>query len=75
MPTETTELSMLVLKRSKGEEILINEEIRIVVTQTSNGSCSLAIEAPDCYRIRRAELQEFQESVIQKTASAWQVEQ
>ena len=66
---------MLVLKRRKGEEIIINEEIRIFVAQTSDGSCSLAIEAPDCYRIRRAELPDFQEAIIQRTASAWQVQQ
>lgn len=66
---------MLVLKRRKGEEIIINEEIRISVTQTTDGSCRLAIEAPDSYRIRRAELPDFQESLIQRTASAWQVEQ
>ena len=62
------------MKRHKGEEIIINEEIRIVVTRTSDGSCSLAIEAPDGYRIRRAELPEFQEDIIQRTASAWQVQ-
>ncbi len=66
---------MLVLKRRKGEEIIINDEIRIFVTQTTDGSCRLAIEAPDCYRIRRAELADFQESIIQKTASAWQIQQ
>ena len=64
---------MLVLKRRKGEEIIINEEIRILVSQTTDGSCSLAIEAPEWYRIRRAELPEFQEAIIQKTASAWQI--
>ena len=65
---------MLVLKRREGEEIIINDEIRILVRRTTDGSCSLAIEAPDSYRIRRAELPEFQEAVIQKTASAWQVQ-
>ena len=66
---------MLELKRRKGEEIIINEEIRILVSKTTNGSCSLSIEAPDYYRIRRAELPAFQEAIIQKTASAWQVQQ
>ena len=66
---------MLELKRRKGEEIIINEEIRILVSKTTNGSCSLAIEAPECYRIRRAELPAFQEAIIQKTASAWQFQQ
>lgn len=66
---------MLVLRRRIGEEIIINENIRIVVAQTGNGSCSLAIEAPDSYRIRRAELPPFQEAIVQRTASAWQVQQ
>lgn len=66
---------MLVLKRNEGEEIIINEEVRILVSKTKNGSCSLAIEAPECYRIRRAELPDFQDAIIQRTASAWQVQQ
>ena len=66
---------MLVLKRRKGEEIIINDEVRISVTQTNDGSCRLAIEAPDSYRIRRAELPDFQEDIIQRTASAWQLQQ
>ena len=66
---------MLVLKRHEGEEIVINEDIRIQVSKTKNGSCSLVIEAPECYRIRRAELPAFQEAIIQKTASAWQFQQ
>ena len=65
---------MLVLKRRKGEEIIINENIRIIVTQTTDGSCSLAIEAPRSCRIRRAELPAFQESIVQRTASALQVQ-
>ncbi len=66
---------MLVLRRRTGEEIIINENIRIVVTQTTDGSCSLAIEAPKSYRIRRAELPPIQEAIIQRTASALQVQQ
>ena len=66
---------MLVLKRHEGEEIIINDEISIRVSKTKNGSCSLVIEAPECYRIRRAELPDFQEAIIQRTASAWQVQQ
>ena len=69
------EVVMLVLRRRVGEEIIINENIRIVVAQTTEGSCSLAIEAPDSYRIRRAELPPFQESMVRRTASAWQVQQ
>lgn len=66
---------MLVLRRRIGEEIIINENIRIVVSQTTDHSCSLAIEAPNSCRIRRAELPPFQEAIVQRTASAWQVQQ
>lgn len=65
---------MLFLKRRQGEEIIINDEIRILVRRTTNGGCVLAIEAPDCCRIRRSEVPDFQEDVIQTTASAWQVQ-
>ena len=65
---------MLVLKRRTGEEIFINDDLRIVVTQTSDGSCSLAFEAPDSYRIRRGELPAFTENIIRKTASALTVQ-
>ena len=64
---------MLVLRRRKGEEIIVNDNLRIVVMQTSDGSCSLAIEAPDSYRIRRGELPSLSEDVIQRTASALKV--
>lgn len=47
---------MLVLKRRKGEEIWINDEIRIVIAQASDKGCTIAIDAPAHYRIRRAEL-------------------
>ncbi|MEY3458893.1 MAG: Global regulator protein family [Planctomycetota bacterium] len=50
---------MLVLKRRKGQEIIINGQIRIVVIQTGEGSCSLAFEAPHSCRIRRGELPVF----------------
>ena len=66
---------MLVLRRRIGEEILINDNIRIVVAQTTDHSCSLAIEAPKSYRIRRAELPPFQESIVQRVASSLQVHQ
>lgn len=65
---------MLVLKRRIGEAIFINDDLRIVVTQTSDGSCSLAIEAPDNYRIRRGELPAFSEDIIRRTASALAVQ-
>lgn len=64
---------MLVLKRRKGEEIIVNERMRIVVMETGDGSCSLAFDAPQSDRIRRAELPAFQEDLIQQTASALRV--
>lgn len=60
---------MLVLKRRKGEEIIVNERMRIVVLDTGDGSCSLAFDAPLTDRIRRAELPAFEEQLIQQTAS------
>jgi len=66
---------MLVLRRRVGEEIIINENIRIVVAQTTDCGCSLAIEAPKSYQIRRAELPPFQESIVQRVASSMQVRQ
>ena len=64
---------MLVLRRRKGEEIIVNDRIRIVVTEIGNGSCSLAFEAPLSDQIRRAELPSFQEAIVQRTASSLQL--
>lgn len=61
---------MLVLKRRKGEEIIVNERMRIVVMDTGDGSCRLAFDAPQSDRIRRAELPPFEEELIQDTAAA-----
>ena len=71
---ERAEVAMLVLKRRKGEEIIVNERMRIVVVETSDGSCSLAFDAPESDRIRRAEIPPFEEAVIQRTATAMQVQ-
>ena len=64
---------MLVLKRRKGEEIIVNERMRIVVMDTGDGSCRLAFDAPASDRIRRAELPVFEEDLIQQTASVLRV--
>ena len=64
---------MLVLKRRKGEEIVINEHTRIRVVGTGDGGCSLAFDAPDSVRIRRAELPAFEETFIQKTSCALRI--
>ncbi|QDV47655.1 hypothetical protein Enr13x_75660 [Stieleria neptunia] len=47
---------MLVLSRKIGEEILLGDEIRIVVTRVSRSRVSLAIDAPTGVSVRRSEL-------------------
>ncbi len=60
---------MLILKRRVGEEIVVNERIRIRVLDTGKGGCLLAFDAPESDRIRRAELPPFEEEIVQKTAA------
>jgi carbon storage regulator CsrA len=64
--------AMLVLRRRKGEQIIINEEIRIYVAQASEGSCTLSIEAPSSFVIRRGELPPFDKRVPRGISSAIQ---
>lgn len=61
---------MLVLKRRIGEEIVINETTRIRVLKTSDGGCSIGIEAPKSDLIRRGELPADMERILQSTADA-----
>ena len=61
---------MLVLSRREGEEIIVNERMRIRVLKTNSGRCQLAFDAPESDRIRRAELPPLEEEVIQRTAAA-----
>ena len=61
---------MLVLSRREGEEIIVNERMRIRVLKIKGGGCQLAFDAPESDRIRRAELPPFEEEVIQGTATA-----
>lgn len=63
---------MLVLRRRKGEEIIINEEIRIYVAQVCEGSCTLSIEAPESIVIRRGELPPFEKRIPRSIASSLQ---
>ena len=64
---------MLVLKRRKGESIIINERMRILVVETGDGGCRLAFDAPQSDRIRREELPPFEEELLQQTAAAFGV--
>ena len=61
---------MLVLKRRVGEEIVINERVRIRVVEVTGGGCRLAFEAPESDRIRRAEVPPFVEDILQETATS-----
>lgn len=63
---------MLVLRRRKGELIVINEEIRIYVAQATEGSCTLSIEAPDSFVIRRGELPPFEKRISRGISSSIQ---
>jgi len=65
---------MLVLKRRKGESIIVNEQIRIVVVNTSGGGCQLAFDAPESDQIRRAEVPPFEDAVVRTQPSALRVQ-
>ena len=60
---------MLVLSRREGEEIVVNERMRIRVIKTNGGGCKLAFDAPESDRIRRAELPPFEENVTESVAA------
>ena len=47
---------MLLLGRKKGESVIINNEIEVIVVETSNGSILLGFEAPKEIEIVRKEL-------------------
>ena len=57
----------LVLKRREGEEIVVNERMRIRVVKVKGGSCKLAIDAPHTDVIRRGELPYFGQPVSNAT--------
>ena len=60
---------MLILSRREGEEIVVNERMRIRVLKTNGGGCKLAFDAPESDRIRRAELPPFDEDVMERTTA------
>jgi carbon storage regulator len=47
---------MLVLTRRKGEEIVINDNIRVTVIRVEGNKVRLGIEAPDDVSVRRQEV-------------------
>ena len=47
---------MLVLSRKKGESIVINEDITIVVVEIRGDKCRLGVEAPKEVSVHRREV-------------------
>jgi carbon storage regulator CsrA len=52
---------MLVLSRKVGEELVIGDNIRIVVSRITGNRVSIGIQAPDSVHIIRSELQAIRE--------------
>ena len=61
---------MLVLSRKKGEEIVVGENIRIVVSAIAGNRVRIGIQAPDDVDIRRGELLEFTTVIEADNANA-----
>jgi carbon storage regulator CsrA len=55
---------MLVLSRKPGDRILINNDIEITVTRIRRGSVQIGIAAPQHVDIRRAELPQWGEAIV-----------
>jgi carbon storage regulator len=53
---------MLVLSRKAGEEIMIGDNIRLVITRISGNRVTLGISAPKMVQIARRELEEGSEA-------------
>ena len=52
---------MLVLSRKVGQELVIADNIRIVISRVAGNRVSLGIQAPDNVHIIRSELREIRE--------------
>lgn len=52
---------MLVLSRKVGQELVIGDNIRIVVSRVAGNRVSLGIQAPNSVHIIRSELQEIRD--------------
>jgi carbon storage regulator len=52
---------MLVLSRKVGQELVIGDNIRVIVSRVAGNRVSLGIQAPDSVHVIRAELQEIRD--------------
>lgn len=59
---------MLILSRRLGEEIVVGDNVRIVVTRLRNGQVGIGIEAPRDVRILRGELEDESEATDELVA-------
>jgi carbon storage regulator len=57
--------AMLVLTRKVGESLIIDDAIRVTVTQISGGNVRIGIEAPSNVRIVREEISFYTEAAEQ----------
>lgn len=53
---------MLVLSRKVGQELVIGDNIRIVISRVAGNRVSIGIQAPDSVHVIRSELQEIRDS-------------
>ena len=66
---------MLVLGRKKGESIIIDDNIEIIITAVEGETIKIGINAPKHITIHRKEVYlEIQEEHIQATASEWNLD-
>lgn len=52
---------MLVLSRKVGQELVIGDNIRIVISRVSGNRVSIGIQAPNSVHVIRSELQEIRD--------------
>ena len=47
---------MLIVSRKNGQKIIINDNIEVIVVESKNGLCKIAINAPKDVKIYREEV-------------------
>jgi len=57
---------MLVLSRKVGEELVIGDNIRVVISRVAGNRVSLGIQAPDSVHIMRSELKQIRDEFVEE---------